>query len=54
MKVRWIANTYRDADHKFVKGNEYEMTAAEAKAQADKIEIIKDKPKAEVKTDGNS
>ena len=53
-KYKWIGKTYRDDKHKFITGETYELTAKEADRFAGKLEIINDKAKVEVKTDGNT
>lgn len=55
MKAIYIGKLYRDADHKFVPGQEYDLSAKELEKFKGKFEIVTEKkPKAEVKSDGNS
>jgi hypothetical protein len=55
MKAIYIGKLYRDADHKFVPGQEYDLSAKEIEKHKGKFEIVTEKKsKAEVKTDGNS
>ncbi len=55
MKAIYIGKLYRDADHKFVPGQEYDLTAKELELFKGKFEIVTEKkPKAEDKSDGKS
>ena len=55
MKAIYIGKLYRDADHKYVPGQEYEITAKELEKHPGKFEVINEKkPKIEVTDNGNS
>jgi len=55
MKAKYIGKLYRDADHKFIPGQEYDLSAKELEKFKGKFEVINEKKtKIEVTDNGNS
>lgn len=55
MKAKYTGKyPYRDADHKFVPDQDYELTADELKKYAGKFEVINDKKAAKQEVDNGT
>ena len=54
MKAIYIGKLYRDADHKFVPGQEYELTAKELDKFKGKFEIVTEKKSNQEGKDGSA